>query len=642
MKNFLLFIIFLFTAVSISFVNPASLIGQGVDSNHAITLFDLTYSLDIDPEDSESVEQTWDHAHTIATLQGIVNRKAPRLYLFFVENEGINIDRYWWNIYRAPGKWLSGEETRSANNIIELISLHRTDINGIVLYDSEVPATSNVASAIAGIENLIAVRYDPDPGSLCSQLMNSFPDLPIKVSLIKPDGSSLFTGTGSIPGTDTYSSGSAKNDAYLWFIEHYMNSGKANAEYGAYYIDQAWRKNPAATRLNHHTLTNHDFFVSRKAFFFDLSPWGDETATDDPHQNSGTDLETLKKLLLTAYEHHNGRKMTYIGGFPPWAFKYTTHAGGDHEPVPTEWEYSKIISAYNAFKDADAIGYGALANASFWQHFPLKEIYSQKWITRDELLHRDLLNRDGTVNFSGRDFVIFYVGDYDASSWVSQTTPTLWDNPDRGKIPMMWCLSPVLEERVPHALHYRRETATSNDYFAAADNGAGYLNPGMLQAPRPISNLPSGLDAWVKHCSPYYERWDLSITGFIIDGYAPGLNAHGLDAYAQFSSNGIVPQKIPLTLLYENMPVLRAGDDINDLDPVKAAERILEAIPSRPIPFHWFRNILKSPSWYTQVVAEMEKRNPNVVLLDAPAFFELYRIYLHNNPAAARGDIGMK
>ena len=57
--------------------------------------------------------------------------------------------------------------------------------------------------------------------------------------------------------------------------------------------------------------------------------------------------------------------MCYIGGFPSWAFKYTQHAGGMHGDVATEWEFSKLIGAYNAFKDADAIGYGALANASF-------------------------------------------------------------------------------------------------------------------------------------------------------------------------------------------------------------------------------------------------------------------------------------
>ena len=102
-------------------------------------------------------------------------------------------------------------------------------------------------------------------------------------------------------------------------------------------------------------MSNHDFFVSKRAFFFDLSPWGDEPATDDPSQPVGTDLQTLKEMLLLAYQQNKHEKMCYIGGFPSWAYKYTMHASGIHDDVPTEWEFSRIISAYNAFKDADAI-----------------------------------------------------------------------------------------------------------------------------------------------------------------------------------------------------------------------------------------------------------------------------------------------
>jgi hypothetical protein len=603
-----------------------------------ISLFDLGYTLEFDPKNPEEVRMAWDHTHTVATLQGIVNRDSPKLYIFFVENEGVNIDRYWWEKYRKSGKWLNGRDTIIYSNIVELVNAHKSAIRGAVVYDPKVAATSNIASAVAGVEDVIAIRYDTASNSLYSQLVLNGPKLPVKVWLLNKNGSSLFTGKGNVPGTSRSSSQSAKNDAYLWFLEKYMKTGKINTKYGAYYVDQHWLDKPTATRRNHHTLSNHDFFISRKGFFFDLSPWGDEPATDDPHQKAGTDLNTLKELLLIAYQQNKG-EMCYIGGFPPWIFKYTKHAGGSHEDVPTEWEYSRIISAYNAFKDADAIGYGALANASFWQHFPLKKKYEQSWVTKSNLQKRGYLTADGKVNFNGRQFFIFYVGDYDASSWLSQTTPTIWDNSDRGKVPLMWSISPVLEERVPMALAYRWETATENDYFAAADNGAGYLMPGMLQEPRPISDLASGLEDWVAHNKPYYNRWDLSITGFIIDGEAPGLNKKGLDAYAEFSPNGIVPQKVPLTLLHGDMPVIRSDYDIVQNDPSEAARQILERVKIRPIPFHWFRNILKSTTWYVDVVDELKKADTSIELIDAPTFFELYRIWLKNNPEAARGQI---
>jgi len=606
-----------------------------------IALYDMQYLNQLDPKDQENVRTIWDHAHTLATLEGVVNRNKPRLYMFYVVNEGVNIDLYWWNKYRQKGKWLHNRDTVLYSDIVDLVASFRDDIEGAVVYDPNVAATSNVASAVAGVENLIAVRYDTSSNSLYRKLIMEGPQIPVKKRLMGEDGNSKFSGKGMIPGTSRESSGSAKNDAYIWFIEHYLKKGKCNTEYGAYYIDQHWRKKPTATRLNHHTLTNHDFFVSNKAFFFDLSPWKDESATDDVNQPVGTDLKTIKEMLLLAYKQNgNGREFTYIGGFPPWAFKYTTHAGGSHEPVPTEWEYSRIISAYNGFKDADAIGYGALANASFWQHFPLQEKYPQKWVDRKELKEKGYLDQNGKLNLDGKDYYIFYVGDYDASSWVSQTTPTIWDHPGRGKVPLMWCISPVLEERVPMALHYRRKTATPNDYFAASDNGAGYLMPGMLQEPRPVSGLSDGTNEWARHNLPFYKRWDYTITGFVIDGEAPGLNENGLDTYETFSPNGIVPQKVPLTMLHGQMPVLRSGPDVNQSNPVEAAKTIVSTIKQRPIPFHWFRNILKSPQWYNQVVEEIKRLNPDAVLLDAHTFFELYRIYLNQNEDAAWGEIG--
>ena len=599
-------------------------------AEEAVGLFDLRYTLRSDLSSPEKLHEAWDHVHTAATLQGIVNRHKPRLFYFFVETGNRCIDEYWWEKYRKPGKWLADRDTKTYSNIVDLVTAFRNDIEGVVLYDPNVAATSNIASALAGIENLIAVRYDTHPDSLYSRIVLDGPKLPVKRRLLNEDGTPLFTGQGKIPDTDRDSTGSIKCDPYIWFIEHFMKAGKCNPEFGAYYIDQKWRDNPHGTVRNHHTLSNHDFFVAQKAFFFDLSPWGDEPATDDPTQAVGTDRTTLQELLRTAYTLNEGKKITYIGGFPAWIYKYTQHAGGSHDDVPTEWEFSQIISAYNACKDADAIGLGALANASFWQHYPLKKQYPQHWVTHEQLKERGYLTKDGKVNFDGRNFMIFYVGDYDAASWVAQTMPTIWDDPNRGKVPMMWCIGPALEKRVPMALEYQRETATPNDYFAAADNGAGYLMPGMLQEPRGISGLPSGLDAWANHCKPYYQRWDLTITGFVIDGFAPGLNEQGLDCYAKFSPNGIVPQKVLTAMLHGTMPVLRSDWDLVSDNPKEAAQVAMDRIRDRKqeIHFHWFRHILKTPTWQVGVIEEMRRIDPKVELLDAPTFFELLRIHL--------------
>jgi len=618
-----------------------------VASDDRVVRYDLRYALTFDPDRTSQVNKAWDHCHVVSTLQGIVNREKPRLYLRFVDSPhtGTNVDDYWLEKERQPGHWLEHADIQEIDSFQQLVEYFKSDVHGLVVYDPKVPATSNVASAVAGADDLIAVRFDPSEAS-AYRLLTEELHLPVKVWLIHRDGSSCFNRQGVIPGTTRFTTGSAKCDAYLWMKEKYLDTGKLNPEFAAYYIDYFWASQPARLAANHHNLSNHDFFVSKKAWFFDLDPWADEPATDEPTQIPGTDRRTLKELLLSAYRGNAGKKMIHLGGFPPWAHKYTKSAGFRHGDVPTEWEYCSLISAYNGFKDADAIGYGAMANASFWQHFPLKKEYPQKWVTRQELKSKGYLTHDGKVDFKGREFLIFYVGDYDAASWLYQRIPDLWDDPNRGKIPLMWSISPIIGVRAPMALDYVRRTATANDYFVAADNGAGYLNPGALQysswitGERAISSLPSGLSVWREHCKQYYKRWGLTITGFVIDGFAVGMKRPELDCYESFSPNGVVWQKGAITYLHHKMPVLRSDLDINDGDPVEAAKKIVHRIQERPVPFHWFRNILKSPTWYLEVHNKLKKMNPKIELLDAPMFFELYRIYLENHPDAAAGRYG--
>ena len=587
-----------------------------------IVYIDMRYTLKADYRDSMAVIGVWDDLHAISALQGIVNRDKPRLYIEYVETNGRSIDAYWWNRYRRTGEWLNGRDTLRLERVEEVVRHFRHLLHGVVAYDSNVASTSNVASSLAGVENLLPLRWDARPTSLYQRLTCGQDALEIREWLVNSDGSSLFTGKGQIPGTTRTSSGSQKCDPYLWLLERYMKTGRMDGRYAGYYQDQLWRRKPLAAPTNHHTLTNHDFFISRKAFFFDLSPWPDE-ATDDLNQPTGTDYHTLCEMLQQAHNLRHNTAPCYIGGFPEWAYKYTKRAGGKHADVDTEWQFAELISKYMAFKDADAIGYGALANASFWQHFPLKKHYSQPWTSKKKLKKAKFLNEDGTVDTT-RNYVIIYVGDYDASSWVSQRTPDLWDNPYRGKLPMMWCISPVLSERVPHVLHNFRVTASPKDFFAAADNGAGYLMPGVAER----EGTPEDIDTWKKHCKKYYRKWGLSVTGFIIDGNGPAMGKKSLDAYREFSRNGIVPQKCDVISNYRGMPVLRSDYDLVSNNPKEAAQVLVDRLHLRKgVPFHWFRIILKSPEWYVSLIEEAKRQDPSIELVDMPTFFELMRTY---------------
>lgn len=159
-----------------------------------IGIYDLRYTLLADLNTPKGLNLVWDDVHAVATLQGVVNRDAPRLYVYFVMEGKNDIDGYWWDKYAQKGEWLHGRETQTYRTMEELFTAYAPYIEGVVVYDEKVPSTSNVASSIAGIENLVAIRYDKTPGSLFDRLVLHGPKLQVKRWLLNPDGTSMFTG----------------------------------------------------------------------------------------------------------------------------------------------------------------------------------------------------------------------------------------------------------------------------------------------------------------------------------------------------------------------------------------------------------------------------------------------------------------
>jgi hypothetical protein len=592
-----------------------------------VVYYDATPLLRLDLEDGEQRRRFWDETHLLVSLQGLVNRGGPRLFLRYVREP----DDFWWGQMTGEGGWLAGSEVIYETSLRGLLDRFVGVYRGAVVLDERVPATSNAASTVAGCEDLLVLRWDEGEGSLCRELLRGGRGLEVRVRLLGEGNGVMFTGEGSIPGTELPSTGSAKNDVYRWLVEHYLRSGKANPRKMGYYLDADWLRSWRAAAAVNHTLSNHDYVIAHRGVLFDLNVWEDEACVDDPGQREGTDMESLRYLLRAAWERLEGKAMTHVAGFVPWAFKYTTHpgAGGKHEPVPTEWRYAEILSCFNAYMDADALGLGAMANASFFQHYPLKEKYEQVALgpSRETMRARGFL--DGEGRLVSRRYVAHYVGDYDAAAWLYQQLPGMWGDAARGTTPMSWAFNPNLAERFPLGMAYAREQATTNDVFVAGDSGAGYLNPGYLVGERKFSGLPSGLDVWEEHCAPFYRQWDLDVTGFIIDGYGPAMTPEIMDAYGRFSSGGIVAQKVPMQSLHGDLPVMRMRYDLPH--EVAEAGRVLRDLAQGGMPqFVVARSILKAPSWYAAVEAELRNTGSGEYqVVDLRTLLWLVREYEH-------------
>jgi hypothetical protein len=571
-------------------------------------------------------QRVWDTLHLLAALQGLANREAPQLYLLYCSQFGVETDVFWLDWYRGEDGWLRRAKVVPLANPAAALARFRTTFEGLVVYDPQVPATACLASTAAGCERLLPVRYDPSPDSvfsLCSVRLG----LPVRLWLVQPDGTARFTGRGAIPDSTEPTSGSAKIDAYRWARNRWLKPGGCNPRLAAYYLDAFWLDRPRNAPPDNHTLPNHDYFVAQKAFFFDLAPWADEAPVDDPRQTAGLDRGMLLDILGRLYDLSGGAVLK-IGGFPPWPFKYTTHgSAGRHEGVPTEWEFTRLISQFNAYKEADAAGLGCIANASFHQHYPLADRYLQPNArpSRRDWQARGFLDSDGRV--APRFFLGHYVGDYDAPSWLYKAVAAHFADPTRGQVPLAWAFDPNLADRAPQALVYAYRHATTNDWFVTGNSGAGYLNPRALTV-RPESGRPSGLSAWQAWCEHCYRRWDLTITGFVLDGAAGASTDLEFAAYARFSPDGAGTHFDPGPRLRGRLATCPEKDLPDGAR--EAADFIARRAggnQGRP-GFLWARSILKPPRWYAEVSRRLRDEHPGapVEVVDPYTFFGLIAV----------------
>jgi hypothetical protein len=604
---------------------------------------DLTGLNALDLKDPAAARLAWDTLQAATSIQGIVNRDGANLFIRHMPET----DDFWWNYLRDENGWLKGRPVVEVSDVADLLRRLAPQLKGAVLYKEEVHATANLASTIAGVEDRLSLRYDPSPNSVYSRL-SQLPEFPKDVlKLFREDGSPMFTGKGKIPDTDRDSTGSAKNDAYLWAKARYLDAGKCSSEYLSYFIDSYWLTAPFECDLFNSTMANHDFFIAQRAFFFDLGMWPDEPQVDDPGQKPGTDLLTLQAILKSMHQSA-GDRIFIVGGFVPWVWKYCgpgegwKGSGGKHGPVASEWQYAKTISAYNGIMDADAIGFSGLANASFYQHFPLKKHYPQNpKPTVADLKARGLILPDGSVKPAA--YVTFYMGDYDAASWLCQFVPKWWADPQHGKVICNWGFNPNLDRRVPHVMDYVRTHQAATDWFISGD---GYLNPGMLAAPRLDPEVKDGWDAWVRFNREYYDRYDLTVSGFVIEGAAPQMGERGLDEYAKFSPDGMLLLTDNTTfghiaLHRGTMPYIRHRKDLTPEDPAKAGPELAATVAAeqKDFPggtqFLMVRTILKSPTWHaeTMAAAQAAPGGGRIDFVDAYTFFLLMKTHLEQQAA---------
>jgi hypothetical protein len=536
----------------------------------------------------DGTPQSYDEAMAVATLQGILNRDRPQLYVFSRRDDR---PQYWLDVLQQPGRWLHGRRIEPVADLDALVQLAGQRLRGAVVWDPAVPATVNLATTIAGAEDAVVLSPELADRYLKAWNLRVLKDL-----------------RGQFTGAET---GSKKNDAYRWAVREYLAKGRCSAHLFCLYEDAFSTR----ARGDIGYVVTRDWAVKNRAFVFDLSPWGDEVPGDDPTQSLGTDLATYRILLSEMLRQSAGKQMTELAGFFAFA-KYSNVPGhpSAHDPVPTEWETVWLISPYNCYQNTVA---SDCYNQSLHSQAPWKPLKQRRPAEKPQAK-------------AGRAYVAILMADYDSATPLYSFLPKHWDDSRRGELPLAWGLNPNLIETYPDLITYLYETATANDYFTADASAAGYMNPNRVRK----EHLP----LFVSHNRRFFRETDMTLAPMVLDWDEPSADVK--DAFVEFAPDGLATivmdlhgtgGKLPTPHVWKGMPVTELiNSACNFAGPEPTADILFSHVKDRPRDrpsFYFFRIVWVGPSDILQTLDALRRKHPEVdfEVVDPYTFFGLFK-----------------
>ena len=106
-----------------------------------------------------------------------------------------------------------------------------------------------------------------------------------------------------------------------------------------------------------------------------------------------------------------------------------------------------------------------------------------------------------------RNYVVFYTGDGDAPKTIAGVQNGDWTDPARGSVPLAWGIQPYLMALCPALLEYYAQAATPADSFFSGPSGAGYTYP--ITMPNLDQYVPYSRGLMAAAGVATLDEWDL-------------------------------------------------------------------------------------------------------------------------------------
>lgn len=462
----------------------------------------------------------------LTTLQGVINQQKPRIYV-----QQDKEDPWLKNDLKIP--------YTLHDDAMDVLKKYADEINGIIVYDPEIPDSINVATTLAGLKG--AVVASPE---LAEQLTSE----PYNLRVLE----------------DLQGKFKDRMDAYTWQYEnlwsqttHRMLVGLPPDTSIPLPPDNFDSFETIATEEEHVTDASN-----RKTYELDVSSFLGEGAVylrfNDSFPQDGYGPAVHKMTVkadgetITQFKTGSPKEKEYLydtdgSKFLPdsdhrfadngnyFVYEFNPPEGTEQMTISVEMWNQYKVSASNVRPQSSAekepfsnLRDYAVANKAMVfqlsaepQDPEEKELFERilsdvktgvpylGWFKNDfegEAAGIDLTSKHGVfvlasdffdnmTIFSGTErqeiqadnkeapelenkiYVTYTVGEGDNLQYDQGHMRTLWDDSARGEVPINWTSSPMLYDAAPAILNYYQQTATENDLLVAGPSGAAYFSP---------------------------------------------------------------------------------------------------------------------------------------------------------------------
>ena len=112
-------------------LNPSQSVSQQSSTTQdPVVYYDMTGWLQRNLNDPATLKRFWEETQMVVSLQGIVNRDVPRLFIRYNEAP----DDFWWNYLKNKDGWFVGRQILVFEELAGLLKHFRSFYNGLVMW----------------------------------------------------------------------------------------------------------------------------------------------------------------------------------------------------------------------------------------------------------------------------------------------------------------------------------------------------------------------------------------------------------------------------------------------------------------------------------------------------------------------------